>query len=68
MDTVSVLEETTEAPERERGSCAGCGSTGRALMVPERGISRGYSGPMFCMGCNPRFVDAGPEARMFLAV
>ncbi len=64
---VSVTKETTERKPK-RGSCAGCGCTDRALMVPERGISRGYDGPMFCMGCNPRFVGGGPEARLFLSV
>ncbi len=66
MTESSVAEKTTEAPERERGSCAGCGSKDRALMVPAKGISKGYSGPMFCMGCNPRFADGGPEMSFFL--
>ena len=58
-------ETTTGNPARERGSCAGCGCKDRALMAPEKGISKGYAGAMFCMDCNPRFVGGGPEGAFF---
>lgn len=69
MSETTILKTNTaikDRVERERGSCAGCGCKDRALMVPGRGISKGYSGPMFCMGCNPRFADGGPEMSSFL--
>ncbi len=66
MDTNTVAKTDTAIKGRvERGSCAGWGRRDRALMVPERGISKGYSGPMFCMDCNPRFIDGGPVEAFF---
>ncbi len=39
---------------RERGTCAGCGTTTKTLTAPHSG-ARNYTGPMYCLGCNPRF-------------
>ena len=51
MTTKSLPKTTTT---RERGTCAGCGTTAKTLMAPISN-ARGYSGPMYCMSCNPRF-------------
>ena len=56
MDTKSLAQpahETTNAT-RERGTCAGCSTTTKTLMAPISN-ARGYTGPMYCMSCNPRF-------------
>lgn len=57
--TESITEEIRKAPpERERGVCSGCGTTGKALLAPVPN-PRGYEGPMYCLHCNPRFFGAG---------
>ena len=38
----------------ERKGCAECGTTEHALMAPEPNM-RNYSGPLYCLSCNPRF-------------
>ncbi len=56
MDIASLAHpahETTNTT-RERGTCAGCGTTTKTLMAPISN-ARGYTGPMYCMSCNPRF-------------
>ncbi len=39
---------------RERGTCSECGTTTKTLTAPHSG-ARDYTGPMYCLGCNPRF-------------
>jgi hypothetical protein len=34
--------------------CAGCAATEKSLMAPVPN-ARNYSGPFYCMSCNPRF-------------
>jgi hypothetical protein len=46
----AVPEET-----RERGTCSGCGATTKTLIAPRPNVGHGYSGPMYCLSCNPRF-------------
>jgi hypothetical protein len=56
MDTKSLAHpahETTNTT-RERGTCSGCGTTTKALLAPTPNV-RDYTGPMYCMSCNPRF-------------
>ncbi len=63
MTQVTIAGKTKETGERNRGSCASCGRKDRALMAPERGVCwKGYAGAMYCMGCNPRFIDGGPSS------
>ena len=38
----------------EPKGCAECGTIERALMAPEPNM-RNYSGPLYCLWCNPRF-------------
>jgi hypothetical protein len=45
-----VPEET-----RERGTCASCGTTTKTLTAPRPNVGHGYTGPMYCLACNPRF-------------
>ncbi len=51
MDNTSVAKTTTH----ERGVCAGCGETAKALQSPRANVGVGYCGPMYCRPCNPRF-------------
>ena len=44
----------TPPPTRERGTCSGCATTTKTLSAPHSG-ARDYTGPMFCLSCNPRF-------------
>ena len=44
---------------RKRGICAGCGSTTKALIAPRRRVGHGYTGPMHCLSCCPRFSGGG---------
>jgi hypothetical protein len=50
-----IPEET-----RERGQCSGCGTRAKTLTAPRPNVGHGYTGPMYCLSCNPRFfaVDA----------
>ncbi len=64
LSVSSVLEETTTETTRERGECSGCGCKDRSLTAPERGL-RGYTGPMYCQGCNPRFTATTPVEEAF---
>ena len=54
MDIASLAYPAHETTTRERGTCAGCGTTTKTLMAPISN-ARGYEGPMYCMSCNPRF-------------
>jgi len=45
-----VPEET-----RERGVCSGCGTASKTLSAPRPNVGHGYTGPMYCLPCNPRF-------------
>jgi hypothetical protein len=40
---------------RERGTCSGCGTTTKTLTAPRHSVGHGYTGPMYCLPCNPRF-------------
>ncbi len=46
------------SPPRERGTCAGCGTTARTLIAPRKNL-RSYTGPMHCLSCSPRFGGDG---------
>ncbi len=39
----------------QRGVCAECGEAARALQAPRPNVGVGYTGPMYCRPCNPRF-------------
>jgi hypothetical protein len=46
------------APEEEtheRGQCSGCGTRAKTLTAPRSNVGHGYTGPMYCLPCNPRF-------------
>jgi hypothetical protein len=45
--------------------CAGCGDTKKARTAPVPN-ARGYSGPMYCLSCNPRFAGGGDAALRLL--
>ena len=56
MDTTRIAQpETRRSRGRECGTCSGCGTGAKALAAPRPNAGHGYTGPMFCMGCNPRF-------------
>ena len=46
------VEKDTPDPRR---NCADCSTIERALMAPRPNVGHGYTGPMYCMECNPRF-------------
>ena len=50
-------EETHEA--RASGTCASCGTTTKTLTAPRHNVGHGYTGPMYCLPCNPRFGGDG---------
>jgi hypothetical protein len=54
MDTT---KDTAPPPTttREKGTCEGCGATTKTLTAPIPN-ARDYTGPMFCLSCNPRFL------------
>lgn len=56
MATASLAHSAPEATNttRERGTCAGCGTTTKTLTAPYSN-ARDYKGDMFCISCNPRF-------------
>lgn len=65
---VGEISLSRRVPQRDRKqdqsrTCAGCGvpSTEKPLMAPHKN-ARGYTGPMYCLSCNPRFV--GGDAAM----
>jgi hypothetical protein len=39
----------------ERGTCASCGTATKTLTAPRPNVGHGYTGPMYCLPCNPRF-------------
>jgi len=53
-----TLEGDQASPPRKRGTCAGCGSTTKALIAPRKNL-RSYTGPMHCLSCSPRFSGGG---------
>jgi len=56
-----TLEGDQASPTCKRGTCAGCGSTTKALIAPRRGVGHGYTGPMHCLSCSPRFSGGGVD-------
>jgi hypothetical protein len=52
MDTKTLPRETKT---RKCGQCAECGTTTKTLTAPHSG-ARNYTGPMYCLSCNPRFL------------
>ncbi len=42
----------------EPKGCTGCGTTEKALMAPKPNAGACYTGPMYCLSCNPRFFRA----------
>ena len=48
-----VPEETPET--RASGTCASCGTSTKTLTAPRPNVGHGYTGPMYCLPCNPRF-------------
>lgn len=64
MDTTTVAQPAHPSP-REKDTCSGCGTTTKTLTAPHSG-ARDYIGPMYCLGCNPRFGgSASVEAAFF---
>ena len=60
MATTKDSAPTRTPSTREKGTCAGCGTTEKALIAPRKNL-RDYEGPMYCLSCNPRFGDGGIE-------
>ncbi len=54
MKSLAHPAHETTPTTRERGTCAGYGTTTKTLMAPISN-ARGYKGPIYCMSCNPRF-------------
>ncbi len=54
MKSLAHPAPETTPTTRERGTCSGCGTTEKTLMAPIPN-DRDYTGPMYCMSCNPRF-------------
>jgi len=53
---MATTKDTAPAPPtRERGTCAECGTTTKTLTAPRPNVGHGYTGPMYCLPCNPRF-------------
>jgi hypothetical protein len=54
-----MIDQKSSAPAHpstpKRGVCAGCGETAKALQTPRPNVGHGYTGPMYCRPCNPRF-------------
>jgi hypothetical protein len=48
-----VTEEARAA--RASGTCSGCGTRAKTLTAPCPNVGQGYTGPMYCLHCNPRF-------------
>jgi hypothetical protein len=40
---------------RERGQCSECDTTTKTLTAPHPNVGHCYTGPMYCLACNPRF-------------
>ena len=59
------LHQDREAHEGEtcRG-CAECGRADKSLTAPKPN-ARGYTGPMYCLSCNPRFSGGIGARAMF---
>ncbi len=53
-----------EASPKRCAEC-GCSSHERALTAPHRN-ARGYTGPMYCLSCNPRFADGDETLRWMI--
>ncbi len=51
-----MIEQSVPRVESVKASrcCAQCGTAEKSLMAPVPN-ARNYSGPMYCMSCNPRF-------------
>ncbi len=63
MDTIRIAHPAREATTtRERGTCSECGTTTKTLTAPHSG-ARDYTGPMYCLSCNPRFGGAMLDAQ-----
>jgi hypothetical protein len=63
-----VIEKSIPRVESGKASpkcCAGCGTTEKSLMAPHPN-ARNYTGPMYCMSCNPRFSATGDAATRLL--
>jgi hypothetical protein len=54
---ISLAQPAPPVPEetRERGTCASCGTRAKTLTAPRPNVGHGYTGPMYCLHCNPRF-------------
>ena len=52
----SKSSATAPPTTRERGVCAECGETAKALQAPHPNVGTAYWGPMYCRECNPRFL------------
>ena len=55
MATTESSASTAQPSTRERGTCASCGTTTKTLTAPHANVGHGYTGPMYCLPCNPRF-------------
>ncbi len=61
-----MIEQSVPRVERKASRCcAGCGSTKKSLLAPHPN-ARNYTGPLFCMSCNPRFAGGGDAAMRLL--
>ncbi len=52
--TMKSLAHPVPEETRECGACSGCGTTTKTLTAP-RSSARDYTGPMYCLSCNPHF-------------
>ncbi len=68
MIETTIAQPAQPTTTREKGTCSGCGTTTKTLTAPHSG-ARNYTGPMFCLGCNPRFAgEAGTVDMHFSAL
>ena len=55
MQSLAQAAHQSTLETRPCGTCAGCGTTEKALTAPRPNAGHGYRGEMFCLSCNPRF-------------
>jgi len=56
----STKDSAPPTTTHERGACAECGEAAKAIQAPRANVGVGYTGPMYCRECNPRFFLPGP--------
>jgi len=64
VDTKSLAHPGIPEQTHERGQCFGCGTSSatKTLTAPRPNVKHGYTGPMYCLPCNPRFFTLDAQA------